>query len=99
MPGKTEANFNSNHSSSLGHQVLIGSLATLTVVSGEKLMVRIAKHPFLVFGLGLVGGAYVYKNRKAIIANASKTIDAGKNVILEQKEKVRDLIAEATAES
>lgn len=95
MPGKTEANFNSNHSS-LGHQVLIGSLATLTVVSGEKLMVRIAKHPFLVFGLGLVGGVYVYKNRKAIIASATKTIDAGKNIILEQKEKVMDLIAEAT---
>lgn len=59
-------------------------------------MVRIAKHPFLVFGLGLVGGVYVYKNRKAIIANATKTIDAGKNIILEQKEKVMNLIAEAT---
>lgn len=79
----------------MGQQVMIGSLATLSVMSGEKLMLKIAKHPLLVFGLGLVGGCLVYKNRKAIIAGATNTLDSGKNLVLQQKEKVLDLIAEA----
>lgn len=79
----------------MGKQIMVGSIATIAVLSGEKLMYKIAKHPLLVFGLGLIGGSLVYKNRKAIIASATDTLDSGKNLVLQQKEKVLDLIAEA----
>jgi hypothetical protein len=59
-------------------------------------MSNVAKHPVLVFGLGLAAGYLVYKYRKEIIANASKTLDAGKDFILHQKESLEDIVAEAT---
>lgn len=61
-------------------------------------MSKLTKHPVLVFGLGMVAGYFVYKHRKDIIANASKTIDAGKDFILQQKENLEDLVAEAKEE-
>jgi hypothetical protein len=80
---------------SMGKQVLAGSLATATVNTGGKLMSKAAKHPLLVFGLGMVAGYFVYKYRKDIIASASKTIDAGKDFVLHQKENLEDIVAEA----
>jgi len=79
----------------LGKQVVSGVVATVLVVAGEKLIYKLAKHPLLVFGAGMVGGVAVYKNREAIIAGANKTIELGRNMALEQKEKVLDLLAEA----
>jgi hypothetical protein len=85
-----------HHDTSTGKQVLTGTLATATVSMGEKLMVKAAKHPVLVFGLGIVAGYLVYKYRKEIIANANKTFDAGKDFVLHQKESLEDIVAEAT---
>ncbi|MGD0960808.1 MAG: hypothetical protein ABSB19_13460 [Methylomonas sp.] len=79
----------------MGQQVMTGTLASVIVVTGEKIMLRVVKNPLLVFGLGVVAGAVVYRNRKEIIAVTSKTVNTGKNIVLEQKEKVLDLIAEA----
>lgn len=76
-----------------------GVLATTLVVTGEKLLLKLAKHPVLIFGMGMVGGFAVYKNRETIIAGATKTLETGKNFALEQQEKVLDLIAEATEEN
>lgn len=59
------------------------------------MMVKIAKHPALVFGLGVVSGYFICKYRKEIIAGASKTLDAGKDFVLHQKESLEDLVAEA----
>ena len=58
-------------------------------------MSKVSKHPLLVFGLGMVAGYFVYKYRKEIVANATKTIDAGKDFILHQKENLEDIVAEA----
>ncbi len=80
---------------SMGKQVMAGTLATATVNTGGKLMSKISKHPVLVFGLGMVAGYVVYRYRKEIIANATKTIDAGKDFILHQKENLEDIVAEA----
>ncbi len=80
---------------SMGKQVVAGTLATVTVNTGGKLMSKVSKHPLLVFGLGMVAGYFVYKYRKDIIANATKTIDAGKDFILHQKENLEDIVAEA----
>lgn len=87
-----------NHDSksmSMGKQVMAGTLATATVSTGGKLMSKAAKHPVLVFGLGMVAGFFVYKYRKDIIASANKTMDAGKDFILNQKENLEDIVAEA----
>lgn len=95
-------NHNKARSSSSEHsmskQVLAGTLATATVSTGGKLMNKVTKHPVLVFGLGMVAGYFVYKYRKEIIANASKTLDAGKDFVLQQKENLEDLVAEAKEE-
>ncbi len=80
---------------SMGKQVLAGTLATATVNTGGKLMSKVTKHPVLVFGLGMAAGYLVYKYRKEIIANATKTIDAGKDFVLHQKENLEDIVAEA----
>jgi len=90
-----------NHNSketSMGKQVMAGTLATATVSTGGKLMTKASKHPILVFGLGMVAGFFVYKYRKDIIAGATKTIDASKDFVLHQKENLEDIVAEAKEE-
>lgn len=83
------------HGTSMGKQVVAGTLATATVNTGSKLVSKAAKHPLLVFGAGLVAGYFVYKYRKEIIAGATKTIDASKDFVLQQKENLEDIVAEA----
>lgn len=77
----------------LSNQVLTGVIATVLVVSAEKLIQKIARQPLLVFGFGVVSGLAVYKYRKHILETTSKTLDQSK-AVLEQKEKLLDLIAE-----
>lgn len=93
MATKHDAN-----STSMAKQVAAGTLSTATVATGGKLMNKVAKHPVLVFGLGMVAGYFVYKYRKEIISSATKTIDAGKDFILHQKENLEDIVAEAKEE-
>lgn len=57
-------------------------------------MGNIAKHPVLVFGLGVAAGYLVYKYRKEIISNTTKVVDAGKDFVLQQKENLEDIVAE-----
>lgn len=85
--------------SSMSKQVVAGTLATATVNTGGKLMSKIAKHPVLLFGAGMVAGYFVYKYRKEIVASAAKTIDAGKDFVLHQKETLEDIVAEAKEEN
>ena len=80
-------------------QVMAGSVATVTVKSGEKLMSKLVKHPVLVFGLGMVAGYTVYKYRKEIILSVNKATDASKDFVLQQKENLEDIVAETQEES
>ena len=57
-------------------------------------MSNVAKHPVLVFGLGLLAGYVVYKYRKEIVSSTTKVVDAGKDFVLQQKENLEDLVAE-----
>ncbi|MCF7986441.1 MAG: hypothetical protein K9L60_02655 [Methylovulum sp.] len=77
-----------------GKQLVQGAAASATVHTGKQLMKNIAKHPALVFGLGLVTGYLVYKYRKEIIASSTKVVDAGKDFVLQQKENLEDIVAE-----
>ncbi|MDD4914697.1 MAG: hypothetical protein PHW13_06635 [Methylococcales bacterium] len=83
---------------SLRKQVLLGAVTTLIVQSGEQIVARVAKQPLLVFGLGVMTGCLLYKNRKILLTASNKFVDAGKKGVLGQKEKVLDLIAEVHEE-
>ena len=85
----------SAHGPSMGKQVMAGTLATATVATGTKLAGAATKHPLLIFGLGMVAGYFVYKYRKEIISSAGKAYDSGKDFVLQQKENLEDLVAEA----
>lgn len=54
----------------------------------------LAKHPVLVFGLGVAAGYYAHKHRKDIIDSATRLTEKGKDFVLNQKENLEDLVAE-----
>jgi len=78
----------------MGKELVKTTAATATVHTGAQLVSNIAKHPALVFGLGVLTGYLVYKYRKEIISSATKVVDAGKDFVLEQKESLEDIVAE-----
>jgi hypothetical protein len=78
----------------VANTVIKGSMTSATIHSGKKLMGNIAKHPVLVFGLGVAAGYLVYKYRKEIISSTTKVVDASKDFVLQQKENLEDIIAE-----
>jgi hypothetical protein len=88
----------SNVKESVGKEIVKGSMASVTVHTGAKLMSKLVKNPIVVFGAGVAAGVLVYKYRKQIIASANKAIDSGKDFVLQQKENLEDLVAEAKEE-
>ncbi len=78
----------------VANEIIKGSMTSATIHSGRRLMGNIAKHPVLVFGLGVAAGYLVYKYRKEIISNTTKVVDAGKDFVLQQKENLEDIVAE-----
>jgi len=83
----------------MGKQIMKGSMASASVKTGGKLMSKLAKHPVLVFGLGVAAGYVVYKYRKEIVSSVSKASDAGKDFVLQQKENLEDIVAETKEEN
>lgn len=84
-----------NTANAVAREVVKGSIVSSTVHTGSRLMSNVAKHPVLVFGLGVVAGYLVYKYRKEIISSTSKVVDAGKDFVLQQKENLEDIVAES----
>lgn len=84
---------------SMGREIMKGSVASVTVHTGVKLMSKLAQYPVLVFGAGVVAGVCVYKYRKQIISTANKAIDSSKDFVLQQKENLEDIVAESKEES
>ena len=84
-----------NAVNSVAKEVAKGSIVSSTVHTGRRLMSNVAKHPVLVFGLGLAAGYLVYKYRKEIISSATSAVDAGKDFVLQQKENLEDIVAES----
>lgn len=79
----------------MSKEIFKGSVATATVQTGGKLISKAAKHPILVFSLGVVAGYLVYKYRKEIISSTTRAVDAGKDFMLQQKENLEDIVAES----
>jgi hypothetical protein len=88
----------SNVKESVAKEIVKGSMASVTVHTGAKLMSKLVKNPIVVFSAGVAAGVLVYKYRKQIIASANKAIDSGKDFVLQQKENLEDLVAEAKEE-
>lgn len=84
--------------SSKGEMVAKGvatAVAASTIIqTGKGFMNTLAKHPLVVFGLGIAAGVLVHKYRKEIILITSKTAEQSKDFVLRQKENLRDLLAE-----
>lgn len=53
------------------------------------------RNPLLLFGAGLVAGYLVHKYEKEIVLAVSRAIGMGKDFVLQQKEHLSDLVAEA----
>lgn len=99
MKGMAHSGHSHHAGHGMGKQVMAGSMATVTVKSGEKLMSKLAKHPVLIFGLGVAVGYVAYKYRKEIVSSVGKATDAGKDFVLQQKENLEDIVAETQEES
>lgn len=82
----------------MSQEVVKHSAVVATLHTGGKIMSNIAKHPVLVFGLGIAAGYIAYKYRKDIIASATKVVDSGKDFVLQQKENLEDIVAETKEE-
>ncbi len=53
------------------------------------------KRPLVLLSIGAVAGFYAHKYRKEIIAAGTKYSEVGKDFVLQQKESLEDLVAEA----
>jgi len=58
------------------------------------IMSILAKHPIITFSLGLAAGFLIHKYRKEIIESATGITEKGKDFVLQQKEKLSDVLAE-----
>jgi hypothetical protein len=98
MKGMEHATHNHHATHAMGKQIMKGSMASATVKTGGNIVSKLAKHPVLVFGLGVVAGYMVYKYRKEIVSSVSKATDASKDFVLQQKENLEDIVAETKEE-
>lgn len=91
----------------------MGMGSRMGLASGSFLMRRLShtflSRPLAVFSLGAAAGAVLYKNRKGItrafqpatkevVRAVTKTGDAGRDFLQEQKEKLSDIVAEVKEE-
>lgn len=96
-PAKGDMPVAGSHSSK-GELVVKGvatALAAATIIeTGKGVMSTLVKQPIVMFGMGVAAGYFTHKYRKEIISIASKTAEQGKDFILQQKEHIKDLLAE-----
>ena len=97
-PGKVHMAMEGGHSSKVevvAKGVATAVAATTIVQTGKGVMTTLAKHPLVMFSLGIAAGYLAHKYRNEIISISSKTAEQSKDFVLRQKENLRDIIAEA----
>jgi hypothetical protein len=96
-PVKGKITMEGIHSSN-GELVVKGvatALAAATIIeTGKGVVSTLAKQPLVMFGMGLAVGYFTYKYRKEVISITSKTAEQSRDFILQQKENIKDLLAE-----
>jgi len=97
-PGKAQMAMEGGHSSKVevvAKGVATAVAATTIVQTGKGVMATLARHPLVMFSLGIAAGYLAHKYRKEIITISSKTAEQSKDFVLRQKENLKDLLAEA----
>ena len=69
--------------------------ASAIIQSGKGIISTLARHPFVMFGLGIAAGYLTHKYRKEIISITSKTTEQSRDFVLRQKENLKELLAES----
>lgn len=62
--------------------------------TGKAVLKSLARHPLIVFGLGVTTGYFAHKYRKRLIKAGNQAADEGKQFVLRQRENVLDFLAE-----
>jgi hypothetical protein len=70
------------------------AIAVVTANPRNSLLRRLARNPWVWFGLGVAAGILIHRYRKEIIATAVKVGEKSKDFVLQQKESLEDIIAE-----
>jgi hypothetical protein len=70
-------------------------VATIIVEAGLSISKTLTKQPVILFGLGLLTGYMTHKYRKEIIILSSHTAEQSKDFIVQQKNHLREFLAEA----
>ena len=60
--------------------ITLGVLTAGTQLTAA-LILRLSKHPLILFGMGVTAGIYTYKNRKEILREAHHLSNRGKKLI------------------
>jgi len=96
-PGKGQMTMEGSQSSKgelIAKGVATAVAATTIVQTGKGVMATLAKHPLVMFTLGIAAGYLAHKYRKEITSITSKTAEQSKDFVLRQKENLKDLFAE-----
>lgn len=78
---------------SMRNEIVKGAIVSTIVYTGSQAVIHTAKHPFVLFSVGMLTGFLAHKYRKEIISEATKTIDVSKDFVKKQRHNLEELIA------
>ena len=81
--------------SSVGPQLAKGAVMSAGIVAGRSVLGRLLTNPLVLLAAGAAAGYYGYKYRKEIAAAVAKGTDMGKDLVLNARESLADLVEEA----
>ncbi|CAA7622786.1 hypothetical protein [Magnetospirillum sp. UT-4] len=81
---------------SMGKGAVIAA-AGIGAVAGRSLLGRLVSSPVVLFAAGVAVGYYGFKYRKEIAAAVAKGSDMGRDMVLNAKESLADLVEETRA--
>ncbi|RAU20328.1 hypothetical protein CU669_18965 [Paramagnetospirillum kuznetsovii] len=84
----------SNETNHLGHELGKGAVMAVGYVAGRSLFGRLLFSPVVMLGAGVAIGYLGFKYRKEIVAAVAKASDMGKDLVLNTKENLADLVEE-----
>lgn len=85
----------SNETNHLGHELGKGAVMAVGYVAGKSLFGRLLGHPVVMLGAGIAIGYLGFKYRKEITAAVAKANDLGRDMVLNAKENLADLVEES----
>lgn len=75
----------------MGKEMIMAGTGYVAARSGVG---RLLTHPLVMLTVGAVAGYYGYKYRKEIATAVARASDMGKDFVLDQKEKLTDILEE-----